>query len=63
VNRAEDPIENEFAVESPNQLRGTITDQVLDVTEKDCRREIAREWEQSSGESKLWVLPSESGTF
>jgi len=43
---SEDPIENEFAVESPNQLRGTITDQVLDVTEKDCRREIAREWEQ-----------------
>jgi len=41
---SEDPIENEFAVESPNQLRGTITDQVLDVTEKDCRREIAREW-------------------
>ncbi len=38
--------ENEFGVESPNQLRGTIADQVLDVTEEDRRREIAREWEQ-----------------
>jgi hypothetical protein len=37
---------NEFNVESPNQLRGTIADQVLDVTEEDRRREIAREWEQ-----------------
>lgn len=37
---------NEFDVESPNQLRGTIADQVLDVTEEDRRREIAREWEQ-----------------
>ena len=38
--------QNEFDVESPNQLRGTIADQVLDVTEEDRRREIAREWEQ-----------------
>nr|WP_186313454.1 hypothetical protein [Halorubrum salsamenti] len=37
---------NEFDVESPNQLRGTIADQVLDVTEEDRRREIAREWKQ-----------------
>ncbi|RCU44523.1 hypothetical protein DU504_16840 [Haloplanus salinus] len=37
---------NEFDVESPSQLRGTIADQVLDVTEEDRRREIAREWEQ-----------------
>ena len=37
---------NEFDVESPNQLRGTIADQVLDVTEEDRRRKIAREWEQ-----------------
>ena len=37
---------NEFDVESPNQLRGTIVDQVLDVTEEDRRREIACEWEQ-----------------
>jgi hypothetical protein len=28
------------------QLRGTIADQGLDVTEKDRHREIAREWEQ-----------------
>jgi hypothetical protein len=38
--------ENEFDVESPNQLRGTIADQRLDLTEEDRRREIAREWEQ-----------------
>jgi len=38
--------EDEFDVESPNQLRGTIADQGLDVTEEDSRREIAREWEQ-----------------
>ncbi|QCS44960.1 hypothetical protein [Natrinema versiforme] len=37
---------DEFDVESPNQLRGTIADQVLDVTEEDRRREVAREWEQ-----------------
>jgi len=37
---------NEFDVESPNQLRGTIADQVLDATEVDRRRKIAREWEQ-----------------
>lgn len=37
---------DEFDVESPNQLRGTIADQVLDVIEEDRRREIAREWEQ-----------------
>jgi hypothetical protein len=36
----------EFDVESPNQLRETIADQVLDVTGEDRRREIAREWEQ-----------------
>ena len=38
--------EDEFDIESPNQLRGTIADQELDVTEEDRRREIAREWEQ-----------------
>ncbi len=37
---------DEFAVESLNQLRETIADQVLDVTEEDRRRELAREWEQ-----------------
>ncbi|CDK40387.1 uncharacterized protein BN903_73 [Halorubrum sp. AJ67] len=38
--------EAEFDVESPNQLRGTIADQRLDVTEENRRRGIAREWEQ-----------------
>ena len=37
---------DEFDVEAPNQLRGTVADQGLDVTEEDRRREIAREWEQ-----------------
>jgi len=37
---------DEFDVEAPNQLRGTIADQGIDVTEKDSHREIAREWEQ-----------------
>ncbi|RQG98791.1 DUF7342 family protein [Natrarchaeobius oligotrophus] len=35
-----------FDVESPNQLRGTLTDDTLDATEEDRRREVAREWEQ-----------------
>ena len=38
--------EDEFDVDSPNQLRGTIADQALGATEEDRRREIAREWEQ-----------------
>ena len=38
--------EGEFDVESPNQLRGMIADQGLDVTEEDHRREIVREGEQ-----------------
>jgi hypothetical protein len=29
----------------PNQLRGTLVDQTLDVDEETRRREIAREWE------------------
>ena len=37
--------EDEFDVESPNQLRGTLAEEGLDVTEEDRRREIAREWE------------------
>jgi DNA-binding Lrp family transcriptional regulator len=37
--------ENEFGVESPNQLRGTLADPSLDAAEEDRRREIAREWE------------------
>jgi DNA-binding Lrp family transcriptional regulator len=37
--------EDEFDVESPNQLRGMLADDVLDADEGDCRREIAHEWE------------------
>jgi len=36
--------EDEFGVESPNQLRGTLADKSLDGGEEDRRREIAREW-------------------
>lgn len=36
---------DEFDVESPNQLRGTLVDEALDADEEDRRREIAREWE------------------
>lgn len=36
---------NEFDVESPNQLRGTLAEEPLDADEEDRRREIAREWE------------------
>ncbi|RLM53479.1 hypothetical protein DVK02_13395 [Halobellus sp. Atlit-31R] len=37
--------EDEFDVESPNQLRGTLAEEGLDADEEDRRREIAREWE------------------
>jgi len=37
--------EDEFDVESPNQLRGTLADESLYADEEDRRREIAREWE------------------
>jgi len=37
--------ENEFDVESPNQLRGTVAEEGLDADEEDRRREIARDWE------------------
>ncbi|WP_254534015.1 DUF7342 family protein [Natrinema gelatinilyticum] len=36
---------DEFDVESPNQLRGTLADDILDADEENRRREIAREWE------------------
>jgi hypothetical protein len=36
---------DEFDVEAPNQLRGTIGEQGPDVPEEDRRQEIAREWE------------------
>lgn len=37
--------EDRFGVESPNQLRGTLTDESLGSDEEEQRREIAREWE------------------
>lgn len=37
--------EDEFAVESPNHLRATITDHELGSEKEDRRREIARDWE------------------
>ena len=37
--------EDKFDVESPNQLRGTLADQTLEVDEETRRREIAREWD------------------
>ncbi|SFK65791.1 hypothetical protein SAMN04487950_0431 [Halogranum rubrum] len=38
--------EDEFDVESPNLLRGTLVDETLEADEEDRRREIAREWER-----------------
>ncbi|SEH46601.1 hypothetical protein SAMN05192561_102178 [Halopenitus malekzadehii] len=38
--------QNEFDVDSPNQLRGTLADETLETDEADRRREIAREWER-----------------
>ncbi|WP_121823602.1 DUF7342 family protein [Halostella salina] len=37
--------EDEFDVESPNQLRGTLAEEGLDADEEDRRRKIAHEWE------------------
>jgi len=37
--------EEEFGVESPNQLRATIADDELSPAEEDRRREIGRDWE------------------
>jgi hypothetical protein len=37
--------EDEFGVDSPNQLRGTLAFGSLGADEEDRRREIAREWE------------------
>jgi len=37
--------EDEFDVESLNQLRGTLVDETLDADEEGRRCEIAREWE------------------
>ena len=45
--------EDEFDVESPNQLRGTLADETLDTDEEDRRREIAREWEHLQRRIKI----------
>ncbi|WP_276275134.1 hypothetical protein [Haladaptatus sp. QDMS2] len=37
--------EDEFDLESPNQLRGSLATDDLDTDEENRRREIAREWE------------------
>jgi DNA-binding Lrp family transcriptional regulator len=44
---------DEFGVESPNHLRGTLVDQTLDADEEDRRREIAREWEHLQRRLKI----------
>jgi predicted transcriptional regulator len=38
--------EDRFGVESPNQLRGTLTEESLDADDEEQRREIAREWDR-----------------
>ena len=45
--------EHEFDVESPNQLRGTLTDGALTADEEDRRREIAREWDHLERRIKI----------
>ena len=45
--------EDEFDIESPNQLRGTLADETLDTDEEDRRREIAREWEHLQRRIKI----------
>ena len=45
--------ENDFDVETPNQLRGTLADETLDVDQEDQRREIAREWEHLQRRIKI----------
>ncbi|QKG94516.1 hypothetical protein EXE43_20160 [Halorubrum sp. SS5] len=45
--------EDEFGVESPNQLRGTLAEESLDADEEDRRREIAREWEHLQRRIKI----------
>ena len=44
---------DEFDVESPNQLRGTLADETLEVDEENRRREIAREWEHLQDRIKI----------
>ncbi|MDF9747787.1 hypothetical protein NDI89_19600 [Natrinema sp. S1CR25-10] len=44
---------DEFNVESPNQLRGTLADETLDADEENRRREIACEWEHLQRRIKI----------
>jgi hypothetical protein len=46
-------LNDEFDIESPNQLRGMIANQGLDAAEEDRRREIVREWEQLQRRIKI----------
>lgn len=45
--------EDEFGVESPNQLRGTLADEALEAREETRHREVAREWEQVQRRIKI----------
>ena len=45
--------EDEFGVESPNQLRATIADEDLTAEQEDHRRAIAREWAHLQRRSQI----------
>ncbi|MFC7044794.1 hypothetical protein ACFQH6_04600 [Halobacteriaceae archaeon GCM10025711] len=45
--------EDEFGVDSPNQLRATIADEDLNATDEDRRREVARDWEHLQGRIQI----------
>jgi len=53
--------EDEFNIESPNQLRGTLVDETLDGDEEDSRREIAREWEHL--QRRIEIVGFATGNF
>jgi hypothetical protein len=54
--------EDEFGVESPNQLRGTLTDETLDGDEEDRRRMLLVSGNISNAASKSSGSLSASGT-
>ncbi|MEF8825960.1 MAG: hypothetical protein V5A27_06425 [Halapricum sp.] len=45
--------EDEFDVESPNELRATLADEALDPDEESRRRDIAREWDHLQGRIQI----------
>lgn len=45
--------QDEFAVESPNQLRATLAEGDFDPDEEERRREVARRWEQLEGRIEI----------